>query len=68
MRVELIEGAGYGPEGQYCAVLIPKSVRVRGNVLHAGRYIINIPNDYTADEVTAEDILLDDQISVVLYE
>jgi hypothetical protein len=46
-------------------VQVAKDVEVAGNILYAGRYRIEIPEDYDPALVTGEDILCDEQIRVV---
>jgi hypothetical protein len=57
----------YGFDGRKnCAVRVPEDVTARDTTLYAGIYIVNMPKDYIVNEVTGEDILLDEQIYIVL--
>jgi len=47
------------------AITLNTDTHTSGNILYAGTYLVEMPADYDPSEVTGEDVLLDDAITVI---
>ena len=46
-------------------VIIEETTKTGSNIVEAGTYLVEMPDDYEANLVTAEDLNFDPQLSIV---